>query len=72
MSQVGVMGSHGYGYGLAISNPPKTCTYDTGLTGIMGISDLCDQVTASCNNFTAVSPTTTLDNSNDKMRWQVQ
>ena len=46
---VEVTGSHGYGYGLAIPNPPKTHTYDTGLTGIMGIAELHDWVMASCN-----------------------
>ena len=42
--QVEVTGSHRYGYGLAIPNPPKTCTRDTGLTGIMGIAELGDRV----------------------------
>ena len=33
MSRVEVTGSHGYRYGLAIRNPRKTHTRDTGLTG---------------------------------------
>ena len=44
------MDSHGYGSRLAIPDPPKTHTHDTGLTGIMGVAELHDQVTASCND----------------------
>ena len=52
------MGSHGYGYGLAIPDPPKTHTRDMGLMDIMGIAELDNQVTASCNNNAAPLPTT--------------
>jgi len=36
--RVEVTGSHGYGYGLAIHNPRKTRTRDTGLTGLMDVT----------------------------------
>jgi hypothetical protein len=38
--RVEVAGSHGYWYGLAIPDPPKTRTRDTGLTGITGVAEL--------------------------------
>ena len=69
MSQVEVTDSDGYGYGLAIPNPPKTHTRDTGLMGIMGIAELRDQVTASCNDELHHQRSTTLpDSSNDHKR----
>ena len=39
---VEVMGSHGYRYGLAIPDSPKTRTHDMGLTGITGVAELGD------------------------------
>src|SRR5467141_1051310 len=68
MSWVEVTGSHGYGYGLAIPDPSKTRTRDTGLTGITGVAELGDRVTASCNNDAAPSPTTPPDSRNDHKR----